>query len=198
MKHDSRCPEGVPVITRETSIYFIQCDGPFRPIKIGYGKDPALRLHNLQAGCPYQLRLLASTLVPDGEAVERCLHELFHASYLRGEWFAETPELLDLAKRVNAYHYEMIAAFLAETTMPPMPPELTMDYCDVEPLALTIPSDVTDHLMVTKKDREARQREMHEWRRVAPLETAKPPKEKKPGRGEFLWRGKIRKAGTAA
>lgn len=59
------------------SIYFIQCDGPGRPIKIGYAEDPDKRLANLQAGCPYNLVLLEDVELADARELERKLHSRF-------------------------------------------------------------------------------------------------------------------------
>lgn len=70
-------------------VYFIGCGRG--PIKIGVATDVLARLHDLQTGCPYELRLLGK--IPGSKAAERALHNVFAAFRVRGEWFAGTPEV---------------------------------------------------------------------------------------------------------
>ena len=74
-------------------IYFIRI-GVDGPIKVGFTSgDPAKRLHTLQAGCPYDLQLLA---IAEGDLNdERGIHAKFAESRMRGEWFDPSPALLD-------------------------------------------------------------------------------------------------------
>lgn len=76
-------------------VYFVQgVEGG--PIKIGWSKDPATRLSQLQTGNPSQLRILVTT--PGAPALEQQLHALFAAHRRAGEWFDPAPELLTLIK----------------------------------------------------------------------------------------------------
>lgn len=65
-------------------VYFIQ-RGQAGSIKIGYGKNPAKRLRDLQVGSDRELRLIGVT--PGGVALERTLHQEFAELRLSGEWF---------------------------------------------------------------------------------------------------------------
>lgn len=110
------------------SIYFIQCEGPGRPIKIGYAEDPDKRLANLQAGCPYRLVLLEDVELEDARELEHKLHQRFRARVLRGEWFEETPELLDLVRRTKEYKFDVLRMCVDPTAKKPKPPrELDLD-----------------------------------------------------------------------
>jgi len=66
-------------------VYFIQV-GTDGPIKIGFSKsDPSHRVHQLQCGCPWPLRLVG--FVPGTKFNERCLHERFAQLRMEREWF---------------------------------------------------------------------------------------------------------------
>lgn len=66
-------------------VYFIQV-GSDGPIKIGFSKaDPARRMKHLQAGCPWELRLVGA--VSGSKFNERCLHEKLSHLKIRQEWF---------------------------------------------------------------------------------------------------------------
>lgn len=73
-------------------IYFIYCAAQ-RAIKIGVADDPAARLQSLQTGCPDRLTLLV--VIPGGRPEEAALHGRFKDIRLRGEWFRESPELME-------------------------------------------------------------------------------------------------------
>lgn len=75
-------------------LYFIQSVHG-GPIKIGIAKDVAARLCTLQAAHPYHLKVLA-VLPGVGKEAERRLHKRFAADRLCGEWFAESPALLEV------------------------------------------------------------------------------------------------------
>lgn len=89
--------------TPNSFLYFIQCTGPGGPIKIGHTKVVERRLSALQMGCPWALTLIGHVAVDDGVAIEEQLHYRFAKTRVRGEWFAATAELLDLASRADRY-----------------------------------------------------------------------------------------------
>lgn len=84
--------------TKDTAgfIYFAQLGLRFSgPIKIGWARDPAQRVGELQMGTPDEIRLL-STLAGTS-ALEKQLHQFFAAHRIRGEWFRWSEDLWDLA-----------------------------------------------------------------------------------------------------
>ncbi len=78
-------------------IYFVQANtgGPF---KIGWAKDPAVRLTALQAAHPYQLAVRA--MVRGTRKDETRLHHKLQASRLQGEWFEDTEQVREVVKSV--------------------------------------------------------------------------------------------------
>lgn len=74
-------------------IYFVTCDVPNFPIKIGSAFDVGIRLKAIQSALPWDLRTL---LVIEGDdQKERELHDLFFHVSMRGEWFARDPSLME-------------------------------------------------------------------------------------------------------
>ena len=68
------------------SIYIIQCrDSDY--YKIGMTGDVYKRLHSLQDGCPYELRLIGDWCVADACSLEVYIHDIFHNYRIRGEWY---------------------------------------------------------------------------------------------------------------
>jgi len=76
-------------------VYFIRC-GDDGPIKIGYSKYESAenRLTVAQVYNPFLLTLLS--VIPGGRKKEKELHSGFSESNVLGEWFLQTPELLDV------------------------------------------------------------------------------------------------------
>lgn len=74
-------------------VYFIQ-RGDDGPIKIGYAKNAATRLDDLQVANAERLHLRG--VAPGTRKTEKALHEQFANAGLRGEWFKPTTDLLDL------------------------------------------------------------------------------------------------------
>jgi len=72
-----------------TAESFVYALGPkdFACVKIGFGRDPWVRMHDLQHGHPDVLYMVA--LMPGGIREERALHRQFAAHRTRpdGEWF---------------------------------------------------------------------------------------------------------------
>ncbi len=96
-EYDGNRPDVVPTVEHMLFVYFIQCDGPLRPVKIGYARNPESRLSNLQSGCPYRLSLIGYAPVESAPDIEQQLHARFGEVSLRGEWYAEIPSILDLS-----------------------------------------------------------------------------------------------------
>lgn len=78
----------------ETSLYFIGCLSPaekVKAVKIGYARDIATRLSELQVGNHMPLRLIAWFPAPNrykAKQWEEQLHWRFRQQHIRGEWFA--------------------------------------------------------------------------------------------------------------
>lgn len=75
-------------------LYFIAMDGPERFIKIGIASDITTRLSNIQASCPYPIRLLVA--VDAAWHLERSLHRRFSDLHVMGEWFRDADDLAEL------------------------------------------------------------------------------------------------------
>lgn len=86
--------------TRVGNIYFISCDRPLFPIKIGFALDVRVRLKALQGAMPWPLQLLFAM---EGDMdKERELHQQFARLRMEGEWFARGHELLEYIDQVKA------------------------------------------------------------------------------------------------
>lgn len=72
-------------------IYFIQ-NKETKHIKIGYSKDVRKRLSEIQTTSPHELTIL--TTCEGGIEMEKELHHKFSNSYIRGEWFTPSEELI--------------------------------------------------------------------------------------------------------
>lgn len=83
------------------AVYFIRA-GNY--IKIGKADNPWKRLSDLQTANAGELEMLA--IMPGGFETESEIHDTFRGSFIRGEWFAATPELLRFTKRVRDKHPE--------------------------------------------------------------------------------------------
>ena len=71
-------------------VYFLRA-GPF--IKIGKAThSPALRVRELQTGCPYPIEVLS--FIPGDFAMERKLHKRFAHCHAHGEWFHASASLM--------------------------------------------------------------------------------------------------------
>ena len=87
-------PPGVQdVHGKSGKIYFIQAEGSKR-IKIGYTEwKPESRLLALQPGCPERLQLLG--YMAGSVKIERDLQQRFSVDSVGGEWFNNSPELVN-------------------------------------------------------------------------------------------------------
>lgn len=97
---DNLTPESAYLLrrTRPGSIYFVSCDRPLFPIKIGFAGTVAERRQTLQTALPWPLVVLAT--MPGDHDAERALHARFASLRLRGDWFACGPDLLDFVRAI--------------------------------------------------------------------------------------------------
>lgn len=85
--------------TRVGNVYFISCDIPDFPIKIGFAIDVRVRMRSLQGAMPWPLQLL---LAHEGDVdKERDLHRRFKRHRMEGEWFARSSEILEYIDQVK-------------------------------------------------------------------------------------------------
>ena len=81
-------------------IYFVQCNGPKGPVKIGWVRDSTKlwkRMAALTVGNPYPLAILG-TIKDAGHIEEASLHAKFNPYLLQGEWFNFNPNLRNYIK----------------------------------------------------------------------------------------------------
>lgn len=81
-------------VTRPDTVYFITCEAPDFPVKIGVASDVATRVKALSVAMPYPVFVLAT--ISGGIDQERLFHMQFAEHRLQGEWFKRTPELMEL------------------------------------------------------------------------------------------------------
>ncbi len=94
-------------IAPASRVYFIRVgfDGP---IKIGVSRDPERRLVQLQCGSADKLVLLGS--VPGGFADEAAIHRYLADHRVQGEYFAPSPESLELIAMMMRDHADALEA----------------------------------------------------------------------------------------
>lgn len=80
-------------------VYFIECQGGDRQIKIGYSTDPAARKRALETSCPYPVKMLA--FQPGPPELERFFHRRFVKERVNREWFLPSPELRYFIKNLG-------------------------------------------------------------------------------------------------
>lgn len=101
--HDPDCALFRPKVRKHRgSVYFIQEGGHGGPIKIGHtSRKCEERKIAAQVGNPRRLELLADASGSQDD--ESTLHRYFSekGAWIRGEWFAPVPELLDLIEALN-------------------------------------------------------------------------------------------------
>lgn len=81
-------------------VYFIQAL-PGTPVKIGKAQNPIARLRSVQNGNPNLLRIRA--VCKGGHPAERYFQSKFETERIRGEWFNETPELVEIMDRFPSW-----------------------------------------------------------------------------------------------
>lgn len=93
-------------------VYFIQCNGPTGPVKIGRATHVERRFNAIQCDNPYPVELLAKMASDDMARDEALLHERFADSHIRGEWFEPHEDLLKLARQARNYVRDRAMAIL--------------------------------------------------------------------------------------
>lgn len=88
-----------PSPSKPSTIYFITCEAPDFPIKIGIASNVNLRIRQLQNALPHSVAPLAQ--MPGTYIHERILHGLFKHLHMRGEWFRRDAELIEFINRVK-------------------------------------------------------------------------------------------------
>ena len=74
-------------------VYFITCEAPEFPIKIGIASNVERRIRGLQNALPFTVVLLKS--MPGSRLDEQHIHNRFKHLRIRGEWFRRSQELFD-------------------------------------------------------------------------------------------------------
>ena len=74
-------------------LYFMTCEAPDFPVKIGISSSVEWRLHKMQTTMPYRVVLLGT--MPGDLSTEKEMHLTFRPMRLRGEWFRRDPAILD-------------------------------------------------------------------------------------------------------
>lgn len=77
----------------ERSIYFVTCDAPDFPIKIGMSGNVEERLRDIRTALPFEPVLMASFTGTSKD--ETAVHGRFAHLRLRGEWFRRDAALVD-------------------------------------------------------------------------------------------------------
>ncbi len=87
-------------LSRIGNVYFISCDRPEFPIKIGFAIDVRVRMRALQGAMPWPLEVL---LTIEGDVdKERELHRQFKHLRMEGEWFSRDADIMKYIERVKA------------------------------------------------------------------------------------------------
>lgn len=88
----------------------------FEFIKVGRSSAFKTRLSNIQAGCPFDLRLWCSIRTPRALEIEAFLHQNLSHCHVRGEWFkpsaADLDGLIEFCSLTNANVKEAVSALL--------------------------------------------------------------------------------------
>lgn len=89
--------EKFPLEKSSCHVYFVTCDKPEFPIKVGIATNPAKRFAGLQTGLPYPL--VALGVFPGDRDTEQKMKILFFPHRLKGEWYERTDHMLTLIER---------------------------------------------------------------------------------------------------
>jgi hypothetical protein len=80
-------------------VYFITCEQPDFPIKIGFASEVMRRMGSLQSGLPYPINILF--WMPGNRKIERTFNRQFASINIRGEWFKNHPAIHDFIERLK-------------------------------------------------------------------------------------------------
>lgn len=83
-------------------VYFIRRTDGVGPVKIGFAKNPAVRLVAIQGMCPVDLEPLCSC--PATRADERDLHRIFSDLAHHGEWFSHSDRIGRLTRYISTHN----------------------------------------------------------------------------------------------
>jgi len=86
-------------------VYFIQGENG-GAIKIGYSKDPEVRLKTLQTSYPDILKVLC--LIPGNANTETKYHKAFEHLKLNGEWYKPDKEIFDEIEKLKAKYPHVV------------------------------------------------------------------------------------------
>lgn len=84
---------------RQGNIYFIQQKSVDGYIKIGFSAKVASRRNDLQVASAYKLEILA--ILEESQTMEGIIHTILKDSWVSGEWFKPTAEVLKCIDYVN-------------------------------------------------------------------------------------------------
>jgi hypothetical protein len=91
-------------------VYFVTCERPMFPIKIGFAADLRSRMTSLQVSMPWPIKLLVAL---EGKlADEEMLHRKFAHLRMEGEWFYRHEDILGVVKLIRSF----AAAIVSERT----------------------------------------------------------------------------------
>ena len=82
-------------------VYFIHMETNLKVFKIGYTTNLKTRLEDLQVANPSLLQVYA-TINNVSRKKETELHMFFQKKHIRGEWFAITPDMIDLVCKATS------------------------------------------------------------------------------------------------
>lgn len=107
----------------ETFVYAIRVQ---RWVKLGYARQPVMRLSHIQCGSPFEATLHG--YFAGGKPEERELHELFSNLRGRGEWFRAHRTLIkEFEKRVHLRGGSLHGTIVYGTHMPMISSGLYLD-----------------------------------------------------------------------
>jgi len=88
-------------------VYVLECQWLY---KIGKTSDLQWRMRSLQAGNPFEIRLVHVIFTEHHGVVEGALHRIFAAHRVRGEWFSLMPKELEQIRSMSVEEILEVAA----------------------------------------------------------------------------------------
>lgn len=92
-------------------VYIFATQNP-RFWKIGFTHDLPKRLLTTSTFCPLEVRLYGAVPTPDPSTLETALHKALAAHRVRGEWFADTEEVREVAEIMQRQDLIALAQWL--------------------------------------------------------------------------------------
>lgn len=87
-------------MARHGCIYFMQMQNADGYVKIGFSENVAKRLSSIQVGSPYKIEVIA-LLANESQTMEGIIHTILVNSWIKGEWFRPTEEVLECIENVK-------------------------------------------------------------------------------------------------